>query len=40
MAASVLKGQWKAAEIYPVASNPLLPLEEREAGLLRLIASP
>jgi hypothetical protein len=39
-AASVLKAHWDAAEIYPNASNPLLPLGERETGLLRLFASP
>jgi hypothetical protein len=40
VAASVLKSQWDAAEIYPAASNPRLPLREREIGLLRLFASP
>jgi hypothetical protein len=40
VAASVLKAHWNAAEIYPVARNPLLPLGERETGLLRLFASP
>jgi hypothetical protein len=40
VAASVLKAHWNAAEIYPVASNPLLPLRELEAELLRLFASP
>jgi hypothetical protein len=34
------KAQWNAAEIYPVARNPLLPLGERETDLLRLFASP
>lgn len=40
VAASVLKAHWNAAEIYPVVSNPLLPLGERERELLRLFASP
>jgi hypothetical protein len=31
-AASVLVSQWNAAEIYPVTSNPLLPVTERDAG--------
>jgi len=39
-ATSVLKAHWNAAEIYPVARNPLLPLGERETGMLRLFASP
>jgi hypothetical protein len=40
VAASALKAHWNAAEIYPIARNPLLPLGERETGLLRLFASP
>jgi hypothetical protein len=40
VAASVLKAHWNAAEIYPVARNPLLPLVKRETELLRLFASP
>jgi len=40
VAASVPKADWNAAEIYPVARNPLLPLGEREIELLRLFASP
>lgn len=40
VAASILKSQWDAAEIYPAARNRLLPLGERETGLLRLFASP
>jgi hypothetical protein len=39
VAASVLKSQWKAAEIYPLASNPLFRLREREIGLLRIFGS-
>lgn len=37
-AASVLKAHWDAAEIYPIAGNPLLPLGRRETELLRLFA--
>jgi hypothetical protein len=40
VAASVLKAHWDAAGIYPVARTPLLPLSERQTGLLRLLASP
>jgi hypothetical protein len=40
VAASVLKAHWNAAEMYPLARNPLLPLGERETELLRLFASP
>jgi hypothetical protein len=35
-AASVRKSRWDAAEIYPVASNPQLPLSERQTALLGL----
>jgi hypothetical protein len=40
VAASALKAHWNAAEIYLIARNPLLPLGERETGLLRLFTSP
>jgi hypothetical protein len=40
VAASVRKSQWDAAEIYPVPSNPLLTLSERQTGLLGLFRSP
>lgn len=40
VAASVRKSQWDAAEIYPVPSNRLPTLSERQTGLLRLFGSP
>jgi hypothetical protein len=40
VAASVLQSQWEAAEIFPVAHNPLLRLTPEQAGLLRLLADP
>jgi hypothetical protein len=38
-ASSVLKRQWLAAEIYPSASNPFLPVSHEQAGLLALFRS-
>lgn len=36
IASSVTKQQWAAAEIYPAAISPLLPVTPMQAGLLRL----
>jgi hypothetical protein len=36
IASSVLKRQWTAAEIYPVAMSPLLPVTPRQADMLGL----
>jgi len=38
IASSVRAVQWAAAEIYPRASNPLLPVRPEQAQLLRLFA--
>jgi hypothetical protein len=35
VAASVRAAQWQAAEVYPIQSNPHLPVSERQAELLR-----
>ncbi|QYC44221.1 hypothetical protein Nocox_33255 [Nonomuraea coxensis DSM 45129] len=37
-ASSVRAAQWAAAEIYPRASNPVLPVRPEQAELLRLFA--
>lgn len=39
VASSVLKRQWLAANIYPSASNPLLPITHQQAELLALFRS-
>lgn len=39
VASSVLKSQWAAAEIYPTAANPRLPVSDEQAGLLSLFRS-
>jgi hypothetical protein len=36
VASSVLKSQWAAAEIYPRAANPQLPITPGQAELLKL----
>jgi hypothetical protein len=38
VATSVLKSQWEAAELFPVARNELLPLTPAQVSLLRLFA--
>ena len=38
VASSVIKQQWEAAEIYPSASNPGLPVTSQQAEQLRLFA--
>jgi uracil DNA glycosylase superfamily protein len=40
VASSVPQAQWQAAEIYPVARNPLLPLTPDQISLLQLFADP
>jgi hypothetical protein len=40
VASSVVAAQWKAAEIYPAARNPLLRLTPVQLSTLRLFASP
>ena len=36
IASSVTKRQWAAAQIYPVAGNPVLPLTTRQIAMLSL----
>ncbi|MFI7148969.1 hypothetical protein ACIBO2_28985 [Nonomuraea sp. NPDC050022] len=38
VASSVRAAQWAAAEIYPSANNPILPVSPEQAELLRLFA--
>jgi hypothetical protein len=40
VATSVLKSQWEAAEIFPIARNSLLPLSAAQISLLRQFAEP
>jgi hypothetical protein len=39
LATSILNSQWKAAEIFPVARNALLPVTATQESLLRLFAT-
>ncbi len=38
VASSMLAGQWQAAEIYPTARNPALPLSQQQIDLLWLFS--
>jgi hypothetical protein len=40
VATSVRQNQWEAAEIFPEARNPRLPLTPTQKSLLRLLAGP
>ena len=40
VASSVLAAQWRAAELYPEARNPALPLARQQIDTLKLFATP